>query len=114
MFQSGRYFNSRVFWYWIFNSLVHSVICFMFCKSAYGLGVEWGSGGSGGYLVLGNIAYSCVMIIVNVKAGLEFVSWSWPTHAAIWGSIGKSSKSYNNSYDCQYISASIIRKVFLE
>ena len=76
--------------------MLHSMICFMFCKSAYGLGVEWASGGSGGYLVLGNIAYFCVMIIVNVKAGLEFVSWSWPVHSAIWGSIGKSSPLYNH------------------
>ena len=80
---------------WIFNSMLHSVICFMFCKSAYGLGVEWASGGSGGYLVLGNITYSCVMIIVNFKAGLVFVSWSWPVIVAIWGSIGKSSQLYS-------------------
>ena len=96
MLQSGRYFNSRVFWMWIFNSMLHSVICFMFCKSAYGLGVEWASGGSGGYLVLGNIAYFCVMIIVNFKAGLEFVSWSWPVHSAIWGSLGKSSQIFDH------------------
>ena len=80
--------------------MLHSVICFMFCKSAYGLGVERPSDGSeesdesGDYPVLDNIAYSCVMYIVNLKAGLEFVSWSWPVNVAIWGSIGKSSQLY--------------------
>ena len=35
----------------------------------------------------GNILYTYTVITVSLKAGLEINSWTWLTHAAIWGSI---------------------------
>jgi hypothetical protein len=37
--------------------------------AAFTEGIVWPSGRSGDYLVLGNIVYSCVVIVVCLKAG---------------------------------------------
>lgn len=56
--QSAQLFNVRVFWVWIGNALVHSVILFWAPMLAYGNETIWGNGKSGDYLVLGNIVYT--------------------------------------------------------
>jgi phospholipid-transporting ATPase len=55
---------------------------------AYKGDVIWGNGKDGGYLVLGNIVYTYVVVTVCLKAGLVTNSWTWMTHCSIWGSIG--------------------------
>ena len=89
--QRGQFFNNRVFWKWMGNAIVHSLVLYFVPMMAYERGVIWRNGGSGGYLVLGNIVYSCVMITVSFKAGLELISWNWICHLAIWGSLGERS-----------------------
>ncbi len=49
--QRSEYFNHRVFWMWITNSIVHSVILFALPMAGFGEGVVWGSGLNGDYLV---------------------------------------------------------------
>lgn len=56
--QSAELFNVKVFWIWIINALVHSVLLFWLPMLAYDNEVIWGNGKSGGYLVLGNIVYT--------------------------------------------------------
>lgn len=79
--QSAQLFNVRVFWIWICNALVHSIILYWAPMLAYGNEIIWGRqikciillfyfilfffyayhlghGKSGDYLVLGNIVYT--------------------------------------------------------
>lgn len=56
--QSAQLFNVRVFWIWICNALIHSVILYWAPVLAYGNETIWGNGKSGDYLVLGNIVYT--------------------------------------------------------
>ena len=86
--QRSEFFNHRIFWLWMANSIVHSVLLYWLPMTAYDYGVVWGSGRSGDYLVIGNTVYSFVVVTVCLKAGLEMDSWSWISHLSIWGSIG--------------------------
>ncbi|XP_055314089.1 probable phospholipid-transporting ATPase IA isoform X6 [Sitodiplosis mosellana] len=85
--QSAQLFNVRVFWIWICNALIHSVILYWAPVLAYGNETIWGNGKSGDYLVLGNIVYTYVVVTVCLKAGLITNHWTWLTHLSIWGSI---------------------------
>ncbi len=85
--QKSEYFNCWVFWHWMGNSLIHSVLLFWLPMLGYRTCVVWVNGHSGDYLVLGNIVYSLVVVTVCLKAGLEMESWSWICHLSVWGSI---------------------------
>ncbi|GBP79172.1 Phospholipid-transporting ATPase IA [Eumeta japonica] len=85
--QQGLLFNVRVFWVWAVNSLLHSVLLFWLPMLMTAHDVLWPSGKEGGYLVLGNIVYTYVVLTVCLKAGLCTHSWTWVTHVAIWGSV---------------------------
>lgn len=61
-FQSAKLFNVKVFWIWITNAMVHSIILFWMPKYAYEGDVIWGNGRDGGYLVLGNMVYTVIDI----------------------------------------------------
>lgn len=56
--QSALLFNVKVFWIWIINALIHSIMLFWLPMWAYDNEVIWGNGKSGSYLVLGNIVYT--------------------------------------------------------
>jgi len=86
--QSAKLFNVKVFWVWILNALLHSIFLFWLPMYAYKGDVLWGNGRDGGYLVLGNIVYTYVVVTVCLKAGLITNFWTWLTHCSIWGSIG--------------------------
>ncbi|XP_037944939.1 probable phospholipid-transporting ATPase IA isoform X2 [Teleopsis dalmanni] len=85
--QSGKLFNVRVFWVWILNALVHSVFLYWLPMLFMKQDVVWGSGKASDYELMGNIVYTYVVVTVCLKAGLSTNSWTWLTHAAIWGSI---------------------------
>lgn len=85
--QKSEYFNHRIFWLWILNSIIHSIFLFSLPMLGYQYGVVWSNGLNGDYLVVGNIVYSFVVVTVCCKAGLEMESWSWISHVSIWGSI---------------------------
>jgi phospholipid-transporting ATPase len=65
-FQSAKMFNVRVFWIWIGNAMVHSIILFWMPKYAFEGDIIWSNGRDGGYLVLGNMVYT-VNIDINVE-----------------------------------------------
>ncbi|CAB3259907.1 unnamed protein product [Arctia plantaginis] len=85
--QQGLLFNVRVFWVWAVNALLHSVLLFWLPMLMASNHVLWPSGKDGGYLVMGNIVYTYVVLTVCLKAGLATHSWTWVTHVAIWGSV---------------------------
>ncbi|XP_044737082.1 probable phospholipid-transporting ATPase IA isoform X2 [Chrysoperla carnea] len=86
--QNATQFNVRVFWIWITNGILHSILLFWLPLFAIDNGIIWNSGRDGGYLVLGNTVYTYVVIAVCFKAGLVTSTWTLPSHIAIWGSIG--------------------------
>ena len=85
--QNSELFNSREFWKWIGISIYHSILLFWLPLGAFHTGVEWSSGRTDDYLVLGNTVYTLVVITTCLKAGIEMDSWTWVSHASIWGSI---------------------------
>ncbi|XP_049296342.1 probable phospholipid-transporting ATPase IA isoform X5 [Anopheles funestus] len=85
--QNAKLFNVKVFWRCIVNALCHSMILFWLSYKIYEKDVIWKNGRDGGYLVLGNIVYTYVVVTVCLKAGLLTNSWTWLTHCSIWGSI---------------------------
>ncbi|XP_017865229.1 PREDICTED: probable phospholipid-transporting ATPase IA isoform X3 [Drosophila arizonae] len=85
--QNAKLFNVRVFWIWIFNALLHSVFLFWLPLFAFESESIWSDGKTSDYLLLGNMVYTYVIVTVCLKAGLITSSWTWLTHAAIWGSI---------------------------
>ncbi len=86
--QKSEAFNHKVFWMWIANSILHSVLLYWLSMWSYKPGIVWGSGKSSDYLVVGNMVYTYVVVTVCCKAGLEMDSWCWISHMSIWGSIG--------------------------
>ena len=85
--QRSELYNSKRFWMWIGNAIYHSILLFWLCKWAMEMGVEWGSGNSDGYLVLGNTVYTMVVITTCCKAALIMDSWNYISHIFIWGSV---------------------------
>lgn len=70
--QNAQLFNVKVFWIWIINALIHSVMLFWLPMLAYENEIIWGNGKSGGYLALGNIVYT-VSKIKNKKVIFVFM-----------------------------------------
>ena len=84
--QKSDQFSSKVFWKWIFLSVIHSLVIFFIPLGIYKYGQVWHNGRDGDYLVVGNICYSCVILVVNAKALLCLDSWNKYTNLAIFGS----------------------------
>ncbi|OQR77200.1 putative phospholipid-transporting ATPase IA-like [Tropilaelaps mercedesae] len=80
-------FNKKTFWVWIIDSVYHSLVLYFMTLYLINQDVAWSHGRDGGYLVMGNMCYAYVVVTVSLKAGLAINAWSWPVHAAIWGSI---------------------------
>ncbi|XP_026326361.1 phospholipid-transporting ATPase IA isoform X2 [Hyposmocoma kahamanoa] len=56
--QQGLLFNVRVFWVWVVNSLLHSVLLFWLPVAMVSHHILWPQGKDGGFLVLGNFVYT--------------------------------------------------------
>ncbi|KHJ83601.1 hypothetical protein OESDEN_16698 [Oesophagostomum dentatum] len=82
-----RSFSIPRFLLWIGMALVHSLSLFFLSYGFLQTQVVWGDGRIGGWLMLGNSAYSFVVATVCLKALLECDSWTWPVVAASIGSI---------------------------
>jgi phospholipid-transporting ATPase len=85
--QTSVLFNSKIFWKWVLSAILHSAILFWLPMFTFNTGIVWKSGANGGYLVVGSIIYSCVMVTVCLKAALLVDSWNWLIHLSIWGSL---------------------------
>lgn len=85
--QQGNFFNVKVFWIWIGNSVLHSIILFWVTMASLSQDIAFSDGKVGDYLFMGNFVYTYVVVTVSLKAGIEINAWTWLTHLAIWGSI---------------------------
>ena len=62
--QDEKLFNTKVFWFWIFNALIHSVLIYWITLFICEDGILWQNGHEGGYLVMGNFVYTVSKIII--------------------------------------------------
>ena len=51
-------FGLKIFFLWVGNSILHSIMLFWLGRYLVGNGAVWESGRDGGYLVLGNFVYT--------------------------------------------------------
>lgn len=86
--QRGEGFNHNKFWKWIWQAILHSVVLFWIPSIAMSIGVEWSTGRTDGYLVVGTVIYTSVVITTCLKAGLELDSWTSFSFGMVFGSIG--------------------------
>lgn len=56
--QSSSQFSVKIFWVWIINALLHSVLLFWLPMLSVQQDVLWLHAKEGGYLVLGNMVYT--------------------------------------------------------
>ncbi|VDL81336.1 unnamed protein product [Nippostrongylus brasiliensis] len=82
-----RSFSLSQFLLWIGMALVHSLSLFFLSYGFLETQVVWDNGRFGGWLMLGNSAYTYVVATVCLKALLECDSWTWPVVLASVGSI---------------------------
>lgn len=55
-------FSLKLFFIWVANSVLHSIILFWFSMFLVNNGIVWENGREGGYLVLGNFIYTVTAI----------------------------------------------------
>ncbi|KAK0417961.1 hypothetical protein QR680_013300 [Steinernema hermaphroditum] len=72
-----RAFSMKQFSLWIGMALWHSLLLFFLSYGYLYDGVAWSNGRTGGWLMLGNTAYTMVVTTVCLKALLECDSWTW-------------------------------------
>ncbi|CAI5443943.1 unnamed protein product [Caenorhabditis angaria] len=82
-----RAFSIGNFSLWIGMAVVHSLSLFFLTYFYLENQVVWAEGRTGGWLMLGNCAYTYVVATVCLKALLECDSWTWPVVVACLGSI---------------------------
>lgn len=85
--QNKKDFNVKIFWAWILNSCLHSLLLYFVCLGYLKQDVAFNDGTHGDYLFMGNHIYTYCIIVVCLKCGIESESWTWLTHLSIWGSI---------------------------
>lgn len=56
--QTAQLLNTKVFWVWISNAVMHSLVLFWMPMLSYATGNVWNTGLNGGYLELGNMVYT--------------------------------------------------------
>ena len=85
--QRGLGYNYNVFWRWIVQATLHSVLIFWITLLTMYTGVNNQHGYSEGYLEIGNTIYTAVVITTCIKAGLEKETWTSLCILQIFGSI---------------------------
>lgn len=81
------YFNFKVFWGWVLNALFHSLICFGFVALTFMHSLPYQNGRAIDLFSMGSVSFTCVVITVTLKLGLETRFWTWVNHFTVWGSI---------------------------
>ncbi|BHF64686.1 Phospholipid-transporting ATPase IA [Sparganum proliferum] len=80
-------FNLRVFLFCLLDGTFHSLILFAVSALAFRYEVVYPNGRTGSLLVLDKAVYTYVVVIVCLKAGLQYTAWTVFSHLAVWGSI---------------------------
>ncbi|KAI6241009.1 PhoLip-ATPase-C domain-containing protein [Aphelenchoides fujianensis] len=86
IFQQRAFSNSR-FILWIGISLWHSILLYFLSYAVIGADATSSLGRDGGWLMLGNAAYTYVITTVSLKALLECDTWTSVIIVATFGSI---------------------------
>lgn len=90
LYQAGirkYYYNYRVFWGWVANAIFHSFICFWFVMLTFRNQLPYENGHALDLFSLGSISFTCVVVVVTLKLGLETRFWTWVNHFTVWGSL---------------------------
>ncbi|XP_057979048.1 phospholipid-transporting ATPase 1 isoform X2 [Malania oleifera] len=78
--QRQEFYNARLFWLTMADTLWQSAVVFFVPLLAY-----WDS--EIDVSSIGDLWILAVVILVNVHLAMDVIRWSWITHVAIWGSI---------------------------
>jgi phospholipid-transporting ATPase len=90
LYQTGvrrYYYNYRVFWGWVLNALYHSFICYWFVELTFVNQQPYHDGRTMDIFSMGSVSFTCVVVVVTLKLGLETRYWTWVNHFTVWGSI---------------------------
>ncbi|KAL0486648.1 phospholipid-transporting ATPase IA, partial [Acrasis kona] len=85
--QKCEYYNMKVLAGWLLTATWHSLCCFFVPMLAIGATTELSNGRPADYLHFQCMVYACVVVVANLKVGLESGSWTFFHHLSIWGSI---------------------------
>ncbi|KAM7537979.1 hypothetical protein Aperf_G00000064676 [Anoplocephala perfoliata] len=80
-------FDKVTFLLWLANGVFHSAILFWIPLLAFQNDLVYSNGQVADYLVLGTTVFTCVVLTVCLKAGLEHTAWTIFSHLSIWGTI---------------------------
>lgn len=90
LYQAGirkYYYNYKVFWGWVMNALFHSFVCFWFVMLSFKNQFPYENGRAMDLFSMGSLSFTCVVVVVTLKLGLETRFWTWVNHFVMWGSI---------------------------
>lgn len=81
-------FNYYNFMGWVLSALWHSLIIYFFTFGIFvGNDIIHGNGRTTGIWELGTLSASLGVVIVLMRAALQFQTWNWIIHFGIWASI---------------------------
>ncbi|KAJ3022211.1 hypothetical protein HKX48_006733 [Thoreauomyces humboldtii] len=87
--QTNEFYNNTIFWGWIVNSFIHSMLLYYMMSAIYGEGVMLGSNGFVANIwIFGEMIYTVDLLTITIKAALTVSTWVKFTNIAIWGSLG--------------------------
>ena len=86
--QSGEYFNAKVFFTWIADSLLASFLLIFIPIHCYEYTTSVDhTGQSSGIWTTGIVIYTAIVFTANIRLAFITNSWIWVTHLFLWGSI---------------------------
>ena len=86
--QSGDYFNVRVFFTWIADSLLASFLLVIVPLSCYEETTSPDhTGQSAGIWTVGVVILTAIVLTANLRLVMVTTSWMWMTHFFVWGSV---------------------------
>eukprot|EP01133_Synstelium_polycarpum_P003848 gene3848-4443_t len=80
-------YNIKVFGGWAVTGLLHALLLYIFPTYVFYHSLAYTNGLAVDLFTVGTVAYSCVIITVNLKLALEIHYWTWVNHLTVWGSI---------------------------
>jgi len=85
--QSGEYFNPKVFFTWIAESLLAAFLLIFIPLSCYDVTSPDHTAQSAGIWTVGIVILTAIVFVANIRLTLITNSWIWVTHFFLWGSI---------------------------
>merc|ERR1719242_109129 len=86
--QSGDYFNAKVFFTWVVDSLIASLLLVMIPLQCYeNMTSPDHTGQSAGIWTVGLVTLTSIVLTANLRLAFISKSWMWLTHFGFFGSI---------------------------